>query len=125
MFSDEKVPAGTPTVLDAFSARMQAMMTYAQGERDMLVMAHRFEAQYPDGRVERIRSEMVDFGIQGGDSSMARTVGLPAAIATRMVAEGSLTLTGVIVPVMPELYLPVLDELAKLDIVCRETVEQE
>jgi hypothetical protein len=53
---------------------------------------------------------------------MARTVGLPAAIATRMILEGRIPLTGVQVPVVPEIYEPVLAELERLGISLTETV---
>jgi saccharopine dehydrogenase-like NADP-dependent oxidoreductase len=59
----------------------------------------------------------VDFGLQPkGDSSMARTVSLPVAIAVRMILEGSLTQRGVIAPLKPEVYNPILNELATMNI---------
>jgi hypothetical protein len=55
---------------------------------------------------------------------MARTVGLPAAIAARMVLQGEFPgLTGVHVPVIPEIYGPVLAELDTLGIGLTEKVE--
>jgi hypothetical protein len=55
---------------------------------------------------------------------MARTVGLPAAIAVRLILQGELEgLTGVHVPMIPEIYEPVLAELADLGISLQETVE--
>jgi len=86
------------------------------------VLQHKFVAEYPD-RTENITSTMIDFGIPGGDSSMNRTVGLPAAVGARFILEGRFTQTGVIVPVMPELYEPALQELERLGIQFTETVE--
>jgi hypothetical protein len=91
---------------------MLAKMSYAEGERDLLVLQHTFVARFPDRR-ERITSTMVDFGIPGGDSSMNRTVGLPAAVGVRFILEGRFTKPGVIVPVMPEFYEPALEELQR------------
>ena len=51
---------------------------------------------------------------------MARTVGLPAAIGVRMILDGKITLTGVQIPVLPEIYNPVLDELERLGIAFEE-----
>jgi len=59
---------------------------------------------------------MVDTGIPGGDSSMSRTVSLPAAIATKLILEGKISVKGVHIPVIPEIYEPVLDELEKMNI---------
>jgi saccharopine dehydrogenase-like NADP-dependent oxidoreductase len=102
---------------------MLEKMSYGEGERDMLVLQHTCVAEYPD-RKERITSTMVDFGIPGGDSSMNRTVGLPAAVAVRFVLEGKFPQPGVVVPVMPELYEPILEELGRLGISFTETVEE-
>ena len=66
---------------------------------------------------------MVAFGIPEGDSAMARTVSLPAAIGVRRILEGEITATGVLRPVTPEIYEPILDELTELGIECRETRE--
>ena len=99
---------------------MLEKMPYEEGERDMLVMQHEFIATYPD-RKEQITATMIDFGIPGGDSSMSRTVGLPAAIASRMILEGEITRKGVLVPVIPDIYEPVLAELEQMDISLKET----
>ena len=67
---------------------------------------------------------MIDFGIPGGFSSMNRTVGLPAAIGARMILEGKIRVTGVHVPVLPEIYEPVLIELEKLGLHFHEAWER-
>ena len=54
---------------------------------------------------------LVDYGIPGGDSAMARTVSLPCAVATNLSLEGKITTTGLHIPVLPEIYEPVLVEL--------------
>ena len=88
----------------------------------MLVLQHTFIAGFP-GRKERITSTMIDFGIPGGDSSMNRTVGLPAAVGVRFILEGRLTKPGVLVPVMPSFYEPALEELQRLGISFTERME--
>ncbi len=59
---------------------------------------------------------MIDFGIPDGDSSMSRTVGLPAAIAVKLVLTGKIDVTGVHIPVIPEIYEPILAELEGMGI---------
>ena len=95
---------------------MEKTLVYAPGEVDLLAQHHEFIAEYPDGRREMLTSTMVDTGIPNGDSSMARTVSLPAAIATKMILKGEISLTGVVIPVLPEIYNPVLDELESMNI---------
>jgi len=122
LLGDDPVPASDTTDLDVVASRMLAKMTYAPGERDMLVMQHEFVAEYPD-RTEKTTSTMIDYGIPNGDSSMSRLVGLPAAIAARLILQGEIDLTGVHTPVIPEIYEPVLAELDALGVSFRETVE--
>jgi len=115
LFGAEPVPAGAHTLLDALVMQMQARMAYAPGERDMIILQHTFNARYPD-RAERITSTLAEFGVPGGDTAMARTVSLPAAIAVRLVLEGKLGLAGVHIPVRPEIYMPIMDELESLGV---------
>jgi saccharopine dehydrogenase-like NADP-dependent oxidoreductase len=100
---------------------MLKKMPYREGERDMIVLQHDFIASFPNGKKKKICSLLIDYGIPHGDSSMARTVSLPAAIAVNLILTGKIKLTGVHIPVLPEIYLPVLDELEKMNIVCKET----
>jgi saccharopine dehydrogenase-like NADP-dependent oxidoreductase len=119
MFSDH--PMGKAgTLLDCVADLLLEKLFYAEGERDMLLMKHEFVAAYADGSKERIVSTMLDFGIPGGDTSMARTVSLPAAIGVRLILEGRVAARGVVRPVSKELYEPVLDELATLGISLKE-----
>ena len=118
---DDEVVSGN-TVLDVLAEQMLARMAYRPGERDMVVLLHDFVAAYEDRR-EHITSTMVDYGIPGGETSMARTVGLPAAVAGRMILEGEIVETGVHIPVLPQIYEPVLTELERLGIAMQEQTE--
>ena len=120
LFSDEKIGVDKISALDVLANRLDQKLQYNPGERDMLVLVHEFVAE-TKGKREYIRSQMVDFGIPGGDTSMARTVSLPAAIATRMLCEGTIKLTGIKIPVEREIYQPVLEELASMKIICKES----
>ncbi len=123
LLDDEPIPPAN-TLLDVLADRMQPRMQYRPGERDMVILLHEFLAVYPDRRRERITSTLLAFGEPDGDTAMSRTVALPAAIATRLILEEEITLRGVHIPVRPEIYEPVLEELARHDIVCEERVEQ-
>lgn len=123
MFADLPFKVDRISPLDALGDRMYEKLAYRPGERDMIVLYHDFRAQYPDGRRERIVSSLIDYGIPNGDSSMSRTVSLPAAIGVDLILKGKIKATGVLRPVAADIYNPVLDELAGLDIVCRERTE--
>jgi saccharopine dehydrogenase (NADP+, L-glutamate forming) len=110
LFSDDPV-GDFDNHLDILSQRLQDKLFYKEGEKDMLILRHRFQVKNKDKSKDLITSTLIDFGIPGGDSSMARTVSLPMAIATRLIAEDRITLTGVQTPVHREVYEPVLREL--------------
>ncbi|MGQ9852546.1 MAG: saccharopine dehydrogenase C-terminal domain-containing protein [Candidatus Oleimicrobiaceae bacterium] len=124
LFASDPVPMEEGSYLDILAARMLQKMAYKPNERDMIVLVHEFIAEYPtEQRREKITSSLIDFGIPGGDSSMSRTVGLPAAIGAKYILEGKITRKGVIIPVTSEIYVPILKELEQLGIKCKETVE--
>jgi saccharopine dehydrogenase-like NADP-dependent oxidoreductase len=103
-----------------FAHTLQNKLIYLEGEKDLLIQHHEFTAEYPDHKKEKVTSTLIDMGIPGGDTSMSRTVGLPVAIATKLIAEGKIDLTGVHIPVVPEIYEPVLAELKTLNIAFTE-----
>ena len=118
LFSSETLPDEN-NLLDVMTDKFLKKMSYEKNERDMIILFHDFIAEWPDKK-KRITSTLIDFGIPGGDSSMARTVSLPAAIATKMILKGKIDVTGVHAPVLSEIYSPVLDELETMNIVCKE-----
>ncbi len=114
--SDNAMNRTLDSAYEITSDAMIDRMMQQSHERDMSVMQHNFIARYPDGTSEMIVSRLLDFGIPNEDTSIARTVALPAAIAVDMIAQHKLTITGVHRPVIPEIYNTILDRLATLGI---------
>jgi saccharopine dehydrogenase-like NADP-dependent oxidoreductase len=102
------------------AGRMIGKMLISDNERDVVIMQHIFLAEYPGGKREVIKSSMLDFGSTATNTAVARTVALPASIAVKMILEKKINLTGVYRPVVPEIYIPVLDELKTLGIEMKE-----
>lgn len=116
LFAESPLPAAAGSALDNLTALMIDKLRYEDRERDMIVLQHEFLVRTASGRTDRIVSTLVDYGVPGGDSSMSRTVGLPAAIGARLVLEGRIGLKGVQAPFEPEIYGPILEELEKLGV---------
>jgi saccharopine dehydrogenase-like NADP-dependent oxidoreductase len=120
LFDHDPVPDKN-NVMDIFCALLQKKLVMGENELDLIVLYHRFIAEF-GGKEELITSTLIDNGIPNGDSAMSRTVSLPAAIATALILDGKINMTGVHIPVQPEIYNPVLDELSRLNIECVEKV---
>lgn len=117
LFSDvHRIEQGAPLApIDFMAQRMLAKMQYQPGERDMVVLYHEIEVKWPD-RIERTRIKLVEYGEPDGHFAMSKTVALTAAVAADLVAQGKIELTGVQIPVLAEIYEPVLAGLAELGI---------
>ena len=90
-------------------------------DRDLIVMQHQFEIQTQTG-IKKVISSLVEEGQDGLYTAMAKTVGLPLAIAVDLFLKGEISLRGLQLPVVPELYLPILEALEKEGIRFEERV---
>lgn len=116
LFSDKPMDRKEDSAFEVVSDLMVSNMMISEDERDMVVMQHTFVGKYPDGNKEVIISRMLDFGTLNTDTSIARTVALPAACGVDMILQGKINVTGVYIPVIPEIYNPILDQLETMDI---------
>ena len=123
MFSEDPCPLESGSICDVMVHQLEKLLFLGEQERDMVVLRDEFVAEFPNGTRERHVSQLVDFGIPGGDSATARTVSLPAAVATTVVIDGAIDVTGVFAPTDARIYDPVLDGLEELGIECVETRE--
>jgi saccharopine dehydrogenase-like NADP-dependent oxidoreductase len=78
-------------------------------------MWHRFIYEH-NGEKKEIQSYLTATGKDEIDTAMAKTVGLPLAIATELLIEGRISSRGVVIPTVKEIYEPVLETLRKFDI---------
>ena len=121
LLSDRRLPERRAAPLDVFANRLAKLMIYGRGERDMIAMRHTFRATFPDGHVDDVTSSLVETGEAFGDTAMARTVSLPAAIATHLYLQGEINARGVQIPTLREIYDPVLHGLEQAGVGLKET----
>ncbi len=88
-------------------------------DRDMIVMLHKYVYEL-EGKTERVQSSMVVLGDDRERTAMAKTVGLPLGIAARLVLEGKLSLTGLVIPTVAQIYEPLLRELTDFGVIFEE-----
>jgi saccharopine dehydrogenase-like NADP-dependent oxidoreductase len=115
LFEDRQITIQSGTNVDVLVDLMLKKMSYEPHEKDMAILHDDIKVRFND-RMEKWSSTMVVTGISGGDSAMSRTVSLPAAISTRLILDGKISLKGSVLPIYPEIYNPVLQELEEFGI---------
>jgi saccharopine dehydrogenase-like NADP-dependent oxidoreductase len=114
LLSDEKIGCRGDTAAGMLVHLLKKRLPLSRGERDMVVLVHELEVEYPENNrsAEKVRSTLVAKGDSDGCSAMSRTVGLPVAIAVKLLLRGELPLTGSRIPTHPSIYKPILQEVA-------------
>ncbi|RYC61036.1 hypothetical protein CHU98_g5173 [Xylaria longipes] len=115
LFSSEKiVPKGNP--LDTLCATLEQKMQFEEGERDLVMLQHKFVIENKDGSRETRTSTLCEYGAP-------IVVGVPCAVAVQQVLDGVISEKGVLAPMSPKINNPLIKELKeKYGIECKEKV---
>ncbi|KAG6193461.1 Saccharopine dehydrogenase [NADP(+), L-glutamate-forming] [Claviceps purpurea] len=109
ILSDEKItPRGNP--LDTLCAVLEQKMQFEEGERDMVMLQHKFEITHKDGSTETRTSTLVEYGNEKY-SAMAKLVGVTGAVAAKQILDGTLSEKGVLAPMTAKINNPIMKEL--------------
>jgi len=124
LFSEEKIKLPLETAAEVMTHLLSDKLRLTNDVRDMVILLHRVLAVYPKegNREEEITSTMIHYGERAGFSSMAKSVGLPAALIVKLILTQQLPITGCHIPTHPAIYKPVLKELAKEGFVFKDKV---
>ncbi len=117
--AEKKVGLKNATPAQILEKILKDSWTLQSDDKDMIVMLHKFGYEI-NGKKEQIESSM---GIIGDDqtyTAMAKTVGLPVAIATLKILKGEIKKPGVQLPITKDVYEPILKELESYGIVFKE-----
>ncbi len=112
IFDEVIIPLSKGTNADVLLHLMEEKMSYEEHEKDMIIVHNEAEIEF-NNRMEKRTATMKVEGRPYGHSAMARAVSLPAAIASRLIMEGTIRTKGVCMPTAEEIYKPVLLELAE------------
>lgn len=110
IFSDEKIGLDNATPAQILQKKLEEKWSLDEGDKDMIVMQHQFEYKI-NGKKKRVVSSLVVIGKDSRETAMSITVGVPLAIAAKMVLTGVIKEKGVLRPIVKEIYEPVLKEL--------------
>ncbi|WP_299182798.1 saccharopine dehydrogenase family protein [uncultured Aquimarina sp.] len=116
---DKKVGIPNATPAQILQKILMDKWTLDEGDKDMIVMYHKFGYEL-NGERKQIDATMVSIGEDQKYTSMAKTVGLPVAMATLKILNKEITSTGVQIPITEEIYAPILKELEEYGIIFNE-----
>lgn len=108
--ADKKIGIKNATPAQALEKILAESWALMPEDKDMLVMYHKF-GYILDGHQRQIDASMVVIGEDQTHTAMAKTVGLPVAIAALQILKGNIKNSGVQLPISPEVYEPILAEL--------------
>ena len=112
LFDNTPIPPQARVSADVLQYLLETKLAMEVQDKDMIVMLH--EISYTvKGRPYEDKSSLIVKGENTLETAMAKTVGLPLGIAAKLILEGKMKgLTGLHIPILPQIYEPVLKELA-------------
>ncbi len=116
---NKKIALKNATPAQMLQKILEEKWTLAQQDKDMIVMYHKFGYEI-NGKKEQIDANMVVLGENRTYTAMAKTVGLPVAMATLLILNGKISTPGVQIPIKKEVYEPILKELATYNVRFKE-----
>ncbi|MFZ5970762.1 MAG: saccharopine dehydrogenase family protein [Bacteroidota bacterium] len=119
LLSEEPVGLTQGTPAQILEHILNKKWKLAPADKDMIVMWHRFGYEQ-NGRQKEMQAWLVVKGDDSIHTAMAKTVGLPLGIASLCLLQGKIKTRGVALPIVPEIYEPVLTELSKIGIELEE-----
>ena len=121
LFDDLPIPKTAKTSADVLQGLLESRLKMLELDKDMIVMIHEIDYQ-ERAQVHALNCSLIIQGQNIRHTAMAKTVGLPLGIAAKLILEGKLSLSGLHIPVLPQIYEPVLRELESLGIRFHETL---
>ncbi len=113
--ADKKISLTNATPAQILQEILSEKWTLEATDKDMIVMHHKFGYELNKEK-HQIESSMVIKGDDQTYTAMAKTVGLPVAMATLGILNGDITTPGVQLPITKEVYAPILKELEEYGI---------
>ncbi len=120
LLSPELLSIGEVTIFDMFGYLLNNKLQYRSGERDLVILYQEFLVEHHDKRREKRTLKLELRGLPEKESAIAQTVGLPAAIAVKCILEEDIKQKGVHIPILEDIYNPILKELEALGVKIEE-----
>jgi saccharopine dehydrogenase-like NADP-dependent oxidoreductase len=119
LLGKEGIPLTAACSADVLQFVFENKLSLMPHDKDMIVMLHEFEYMI-NGQPANISSSLIVKGENSLHTAMAKTVGLPLGISAKLILNGTITTRGLHIPIVKEIYEPVLKELEQHDITFNE-----
>lgn len=116
ILSDEKIKLKDAAPAQILQELLERKWKLLEHDKDMIVMQHQFQYKTRSGDIKNITSSLIVKGEDQTYTAMAKTVGLPLAIVTKLIVQNKITSRGVVIPTIKEIYEPLLKELETLGV---------
>ncbi|KAI4518192.1 spermine synthase [Schizophyllum commune Loenen D] len=107
LFSDDPAPVRSGNLLDTLCARLEEIMAFEPGERDLVLLQHKFVVEWPNREEETFTSTLEQYGSPIGHSAMSFLVGTPCGIAAQLMLDGIISKPGILAPYTPDICDPI------------------
>ncbi len=116
ILSDEKIKLSNASPAQILQDLLERKWQLKEHDKDMIVMQHQFEYRNKNAEIKNITSSLIVKGEDQIYTAMAKTVGLPLAIVTKLILQGKISSRGVVIPTIKEIYQPLLQELETMGV---------
>ena len=118
-YNNKSIHQGKKSVADILQIILEDKWKLEHGEKDMIVMLHEIEYTLNNTN-HQLKSSLIVKGNNDIETAMAKTVGLPLGIAANLILQNKIAVRGLHIPIIKEIYIPVLKELENEGIVFEE-----
>ncbi len=119
ILSAEKISRSNATPAEILYDLLMSRWVFLETDKDLLVMADKILYE-KEGKYYEKTATMAVIGRDHEHTAISQTVGLPAAMGVKLILQGKISHRGVLMPIYPEIYAPILTELAEYGIVFSE-----
>jgi saccharopine dehydrogenase-like NADP-dependent oxidoreductase len=124
IMSDRKIKLANASPAQLLQDLLEEKWKLHEQDKDMIVMQHQIKFKNAKAEIKHMTSSLVVIGDDPVHTAMAKTVGIPLAIASKLILQNKITARGVVIPTTKEIYNPVLKELESLGVKFEEKEHQ-
>jgi saccharopine dehydrogenase-like NADP-dependent oxidoreductase len=121
LLSDKQIKVKNAKPAEILLDLLKQKWALKKDDIDMVILQTEIEYRL-ENRKEKMISSLVIKGEDPNNTAMSRTVGIPLGIAVNLIMNNKIKERGVVIPVYPDIFKPVLKELTEYGITPKEKI---